>query len=306
MVEANWLEISLVVDGELAEAVAEVLDRFVLDGVVIESGFRQADDAEAGTPTGPVRVFGYLFLDAHTDDKKQRIEEGLWHLGQIRPIPQPTYRIIENEDWMAAWKKHYMPLSIGRRLMIEPVWMDTPDTERIKIKIDPGMAFGTGTHPSTQLCLEHLEEVVQNGDTVIDVGCGSGILSIAAIKLGAEKALSVDIESPAIKNTESNARANSVLENIVIGLGSVREINEFMFSIQNAPIVVANILAPIIIRLFTEGLGDLVSSKGTLILAGILDRQEESVIQAAQKSGFRHLGSKSSADWVSPIFQKLK
>ena len=226
MGKASWLEISMLVDGELAEAVAEVLDRFVLDGVVLESGVKQADDSEVGTPCGPVRVFGYLFIDPHTEDKKKRIEEGLWHLSQIRPIPEPAYRIVEDEDWMAAWKKYYMPLSIGKRFLIEPVWMNTPDSDRIKIKIDPGMAFGTGTHPSTQLCLEHLEDVVKGGDTIIDVGCGSGILSIAAIKLGAQKALGVDIENPAIKNTEINARANGVLDKIEVGLGSVQEINE--------------------------------------------------------------------------------
>lgn len=306
MGKANWLEISLYVDGELAEAVAEVLDRFVLDGVVIESGVKQADDAETGTPAGPMHVFGYLFIDAHTEEKKKRIEEGLWHLGQILPIPEPSYRIIEDEDWMAAWKKYYLPISIGKRFMIEPVWMDTADTDRIKIKIDPGMAFGTGTHPSTQLCLEHLEEIIKGGEDFIDIGCGSGILSIGAIKLGASKALGVDIENPAIKNTQINAKANGVLKKIEVGLGSVQEINDLKFSIQSAPVVAANILAPIIIRLFGEGLGDLVSSRGILILAGILDRQEESVIQAAQKAGFKYLRSKSISDWVSPIFQKIK
>ena len=134
---------------------------------------------------------------------------------------------------MAAWKKHYHPIPIGKRLLILPAWIDM-DTGRgaSPVRIDPSMAFGTGTHPTTQLCLELEETWVQPGEPVIDVGCGSGILSIAALKLGASRALAVDIDTAAIRSTRENGQANGVLEQIETGLGSVDEIRCGQFGLQ--------------------------------------------------------------------------
>ncbi len=304
MVEKNWLEVSLTVNGELAEAVAEVLDRFVSNGVVIESKVKHLNASDMGTEESNVRVVGYLFMDAQLEEKRSRLEEALWHLGQIQPLPPAHYQTIVDEDWMVAWKKNYHPIMVGRKLQIIPAWLEAPDPGRISIKIDPSMAFGTGTHPSTQLCLEHLEDCTLPGQSVIDVGCGSGILSIAAIKLGASHALGVDIESPAIKNTKENARINNVEKKIEVGLGSVAEIRTGQFSISLAPVVVVNILAPVIISLFEGGLADLVSSEGTLILAGILDEQFTLVDQVARQNGFHFIEKRNNSDWVSPLYKK--
>ena len=223
----NWLEVSLIVNGELAEAVADVLARFAPNGVMTEQGVKFINDEDEGTATGPITVRAYLPMGEHIEETRQKLEELLYYLGTIQPLPAPTFTPIADQNWMEAWKQHYKPIPIGKRLMILPAWLDSPEQNRIPIKIDPGMAFGTGTHPTTQLCLALMENffelchrrdahrdggseneefgvytgdsllatLAQNDMRVIDVGCGSGILSIAASKLGANQTLGVDIDS---------------------------------------------------------------------------------------------------------------
>lgn len=208
MLDATWMEVSLTVDGELAEAVAEVMARYIPDGVAIESTAIIPDLEGEGQPGGPLRVCGYLPIDERLEETRRRLEEGLWYLGRIRPLPAAEYKPIQEINWVEAWKQHYQPIPIGRRLIIVPAWIELPTQERIPIRIDPGMAFGTGTHPTTQLCLELLEEYLRPGEAIIDMGCGSCILAIAAIKLGASQALGVDIDLQAIPN----ARAKRVCQ----------------------------------------------------------------------------------------------
>lgn len=319
----NWLEVSLNVDGELAEAVADVLARFAPNGVVTEQGVRFANDEDEGTPTGPISVRAYLEVDENLDETRHKLEEALYYLGMIQPLPVPTFTPIADQNWMEAWKVRYQPIPIGKRLMIVPVWMDSPEPGRISIKIDPGMAFGTGTHPTTQLCLELLEAVfdqtVDSGPltvnppstvyclpSVIDLGCGSGILSVAALKLGAEKAIGVDIDEAAIKNSRENADNNEIAEGLlVLGLGSVAEIKEGKFPpFGQAPLVLANILAPVLIRLFDAGMADLVAPGGAIILSGILDHQAADVTASAEKHGLTFVEQRQIADWVAILCKK--
>lgn len=302
--EARWLEVSLSVDGELAEAVAEVLSRYVSQGVVTESGVIYNDAEDEGTPFGPVRVYGYIIVDEHLEETRARLSEALWYLGRIRPLPEPTFRSIEDEDWMAAWKQHYHPIPIGKRLLVLPIWIEQYDPARIPVRIDPSMAFGTGTHPTTQLCLEMVESYARPGMQVIDVGCGSGILSIAALKLGALRALGVDIDPAAVRSTRENAIPNGVLEGLESGVGSVSEILNGQFSLRQAPLVLANILAPVIIRLFDAGLADLAAPGGVMVLSGILDEQAAGVLAAAEKHGLRHLETRHILDWVAIALEK--
>jgi len=299
--EIKWIEISLLVDGELGEAVAEVLDRFTSGGVVVESGVKFMNDEDEGTPNGPVKVYGYLVNDAQIEERRQKVEEALWHLHAIRELPKPEYKPIADENWMAAWKDHYHPIPIGRKLLILPAWIKQEDKTRIAVKIDPSMAFGTGTHPSTQLCLELIEEYTQPGAPVIDIGCGSGILSIAALKMGASRALAVDIDSASVKATGENAESNGVLDKVECGQGSVVEVKGGRYSIKQAPVVLANILAPILIRLFDAGMGDLVEPGGVIILAGILAEQAESVIESAGCHGLTFVEKRQSGDWVALV-----
>lgn len=302
--EQRWLEISLEVDGELAEAVADVITRHTEGGAVVENGVTCLDVDDPGTLLPLVRVFGYLPLDDTLEDRRQRLEESLWFLGRIQPLPEPSYRTIEDQDWMAAWKVHYRPIPIGQRLMVLPAWIEKDDPARIPIHIDPSMAFGTGTHPTTQLCLEMVEKYVRPGQPVIDVGCGSGILSIAALKLGASHALGVDIDPESVKATRENAAFNRVLAGMEIGQGSVEDILEGNFSLRQGPVVLVNILATIILRLFEAGLARLVAEDGMLILSGLLDEQEERIRAAAEADGLRLVERAQMKDWVSLVYQK--
>ncbi|SRR6266540_3857525 len=315
----NWLEVSLVVNGELAEAVADVLARFAYSGVMMEQGVKYNDEEDAGTPTGPITVRAYLEMNDQIEETRQKLEESLYYLGMIQPLPAATYKQIADQNWMEAWKQHYKPILIGERLVIIPAWMDSPDPNRIAIKIDPGMAFGTGTHPSTQLCLELMEKAINdiresrmvdhespnnprisnNDFRVIDVGCGSGILSIAALKLGAKQAIGVDIDAGSVKNSRENADANGVGDEFILAVGSVEEIKNGQFAFDKAPLLVANILAPVIVRLFDAGLADLIEDHGSIILSGILQEQEGRVIKAGQAKGLRMNERRQMGDWVA-------
>ncbi len=308
----NWLEVSLTVDGEMAEAVAEVLARFVPDGVVIESTAIAPDPESEGYPVGPLRVCAYLPVDDQLEETRRRIEESLWYLGRIRPLPAPAFELIRGTDWTAAWKKHYRPVPIGERLIIVPAWLEPPDETRIPIRIDPGMAFGTGTHPTTQLCLELIETRFLRGSgflsvDMFDVGCGSGILSIAALKLAGEfqgevgtgSACGVDTDPDAVEAARENAANNGVADRTEFALGSVAEIKSGIFTVRQAPLVVANILASILMRLLDDGLADLIAPGGVLILSGILEEQVGDMLTKLDEHNLRVIDRRQIEDWVA-------
>ena len=297
----NWLEVSLTVDGELAESVADVFARFAPNGVTTEQGVIYNDADDVGTPNGPITVRAYLEVNEQLEETRQKLEEALFYLGMIRPLPAPVYKEIADQNWMEAWKQYYKPILIGQRLLILPAWLEPSEPDRTVIKIEPGMAFGSGTHPTTQLCLELIENAFDTHQTphVIDIGCGSGILSIAALKLGADKVLGVDIDDESIVKSRENAGINGVGEEFILGLGSVQEIVNGKFEFKKAPLVVANILASVIIRLFDAGMADLMDENGSIILSGILQEQEQSVIEAAQAKGLRMNERRQMGDWVA-------
>ncbi len=299
----SWIEVSLTVDGEMAESVAEVLARYLPDGVVIESTSVSAnmDDSE-GHAVGPLRVFGYIPVDERLEDTRRRIEEGLWYLGRIRPLPEAQFQSIGRVNWAESWKQHYRPIAIGRRLMIVPAWLEAPDPSRIAIRIDPGMAFGTGTHPTTQLCLELLESAADElrGDwNVIDVGCGTAILAIAALLMGARRAVGVDIDADSIHASQDNAQTNATTQQLELGLGSLAEVLAGQYSFSQAPVVFANILAPVLIKLLDEGLDQTLTPGGSLILSGILAEQAGDVQAAAERRHLRLAERKQIGDWVA-------
>jgi len=309
MTQKSWLEISLTVDGEMAESVADAIARYIPDGVVIESTAVSAnmDDSE-GHAVGPLRVFGFIPVDENLEDTRRKIEEALWYLGRIRPLPQAAFRTIQQTNWAEAWKVHYQPIAIGRRLMIVPAWLESLSQDRIPVRIDPGMAFGTGTHPTTQLCLELVEKILEDPQVdpavtdVIDLGCGTAILAIAALKLGARSALGVDIDPEAVDAAAENARTNGINIGLELAEGSLATILAGRFGLRAAPLVLANILAPVLERLLDEGLAGLVTPAGSLVLSGILAEQSAGVEAAARRTGLRLAEKRQSGDWVALHF----
>jgi ribosomal protein L11 methyltransferase len=308
----RYLEVSLIVDGEMAEAASEVLSRFAPNGIVIESTHIQPDPHGEGHPTGPLRVCAYLPVDEQVEDKRRRLEQALWHLGFVRSLPEPQFRSIEEADWAESWKKHFQPIEIGDRLLVVPPWVEIQDPFRLVVRIDPGMAFGTGSHPSTQMCLAMIADWFNSqpptlpleAPTLIDLGCGSGILAIAALKLGASFALGVDLDPQAVQAARHNAQANDVAERLDLQVGSLAEILVGHFSLHSANLVVANILAPVLVRMLSEGLGKLLNPEGVLVLAGILDEQAAEVIAAARNQGLLLVAEQHMGDWVSLGFRR--
>jgi ribosomal protein L11 methyltransferase len=298
----HWLEISLEVDGELAEAVAEVLSRFIPSGVVVEST-AVAVSGEGGQASGPLRVCGYLPMDGQVDEVRQQIEEALWYLGRIQSLPAPVFTQLENADWSEAWKKNFRPLEIGQRLLISPSWITPVKGDRQIIYIDPGMAFGTGTHPTTQLCLQLVEEFVKPGKYVIDLGCGSGILALAALKLGAGHALGVDTDPDALRVAAENARRNGLAARLTLREGSLDSILQQKAGLRQAPLVLVNILAPVIIRLLGGELGSLLAPGGHLVLSGILEEQVDSVVAAMHSNGISLIKQEQKGDWAALVGQ---
>ncbi len=296
------MEVTLECSGELAEAVAEVFARYCPEGVVLDNVTRYDAEKHEHIPTGMMRVAAYLPQDDELESKKRSLEEALWYMGRIVPLPAPEFISIEDQDWMTVWKQNYQPLRVGKSWLILPAWLELPEGEtRRVVRIDPAMAFGTGTHPSTQLCLLAIEDTIRPGQPVIDLGCGSGILSIAALKAGASQALAVDIDEQAVSATHANARINAIDEKVEAVQGSLADILTGKYSLQQAPLVLANILAPVLIRLFDEGLADLIAPGGKLVLAGILENQAEDVLSAARARGLDLIAKYQQEDWVGLV-----
>ncbi|HET60600.1 MAG TPA: 50S ribosomal protein L11 methyltransferase [Chloroflexi bacterium] len=301
--EARWLEVTIYVDGEAAEAVCELFARYAENGVACEQGVEYDASEEHATAVGPVKVSAYIAVEQDLDHIRHKIDEGLYYIGRIVDLPQATYRWVEDQDWMQVFRSYYRPIEVGENLLILPAWAEY-NGDRIAVRIDPSMAFGTGTHPTTQLSMAMLERFIKGGEAVIDVGCGSGVLSVTAILLGANKALGVDVDAPAIQATRDNAERNGVLAQIEVAKGSVAEILAGAYSLRQAPVVVANILAPILLRLFDAGMADLVEPGGVLLLAGLLDTQRDSLVARAEQAGLALLDETSINDWVALALRK--
>lgn len=284
----------------MAEAVADIFARFAPGGVVIQStAIAHTWTYDPGSPSGPLRVCAYLENDSAIEDTRARLEQGLGYLNMIRPLPAPEYRTIEDQNWMEAWKERYRPIPVGERLLILPAWAKTDPAGRLPIRIDPGMAFGTGTHPTTQLSLLHLERYTLLGQPLFDIGCGSGILSIAAHRLGAVPILGVDVSEDAIRNARQNAALNGIPEAIQFAAGSVTGVLAGEFGLAQAPVVAANILAHILVRLLDEGLATLVAPGGILLLSGILREREDEMHAALARHRLAIEDRIQMDDWVA-------
>ncbi len=294
----KWIEVSLRADGESAEALAELLGRFGHQGVSLEQDGIPPDtwDESDIPPAEYLILRAYFPADDKLEEKKRQLESALGHMRLMYPMPRPTYRQLEAKDWAEAWKAHYQPLRIGQRLLIRPLWIAPEPTEReIEIALDPGMAFGTGTHPTTQLCLEALEELLLPGQDVLDLGSGSGILSIAAAKLGARRVLALDIDPIAAQATSQNAEANGVSDRVIAREGSLESV---LPSARRFDLVIVNILARVILQLAERGLGQLPRPGGRALFSGIIDSQADEVEAALQRAGLETMARRQRGDWI--------
>lgn len=300
-----WLEASIICSGELAEAVAEVFSRFSPDGVVMNSVTRYDSLGHEEVPTGNMQVVAYFPQDESTESLRNQLEQAIWHMSQIVPLDPIEYQLVLDQNWMEAWKANYKPLKIGRNLIVLPAWVDPALAEnRIPIIISPDMAFGTGTHPSTQLCMLALEKYGVKEMNVIDIGTGSGILSIEAAKLGAERILGVDNDPDAIPSAINNAALNGVADKIVFEVGTHTDVLKRTDGLNQSPRVIANILSPILANMLSTGLSELISPSGLLFLGGVLDHQAQSLADLARSLGLSLRETLQQEDWVVLVLHK--
>ena len=248
--ERTWYELSVEADNEAVEPVSELFARYGFnEGVAIDEPYVQDGDGD-NLEIDLDRPFTVRTYIADTDFRPETIEhirQALWHLGQLRSIGELKVASLQEEDWANAWKSHFNVHRIGNRVVIRPPWQEyEPVGDEVVVELDPGMAFGTGLHPSTRLSILGVEQVVHAGDTVFDVGTGSGILAIAALKLGASHADCVDVESVAVRATRENAGRNGVAHLVSVEPGSAGEGEPFQGEYD---VVLANIIARILIDL---------------------------------------------------------
>ncbi len=290
-------------DIEAVEAVSEILGRVATAGTSVEPAFELTDEGLGARvdPSRPAIVRAYLpARDAAAQARAiAEVGEALGHLQAfgLRPIGELTTRIVNEDDWAEAWKVHFPVLRVGRRLVIRPTWRRhrrAPDD--VVLALDPGMAFGTGLHPTTRLCLAAVESLADRGRIdrarVLDVGCGSGILAIAALKLGAARALGVDTDEIAVDATLANAARNRVARRLRARHGSLPS-GDGPFDV-----VLANLIASLLVALAGD-LRDELRGGGTLLASGIFVDREAEVRAAFEAVGLEVVARSAEGEWIA-------
>lgn len=310
----KWSEISVHTTQEAIEAVANILHEAGASGVVIEDPndltrdwgdqFGEIYELDpADFPEEGVLVKAYLPVNSFLGETVESIKEAINNLLLFDiDLGHGTVSLTEvnEEEWATAWKKHYHPVRITNRIVITPTWVDyQPETEdELIIELDPGMAFGTGTHPTTVMCIQAIEKYMTHGAQVIDVGTGTGVLSIAAAKLGANHIQSLDLDEQAVKIAKLNAKLNKV--------GDVIETkqNNLLYGITGSvDLVVANILAEVIVR-FVDDAYAVLQEQGHFIVSGIIQAKEAMVRVGLEQAGFTVIDQYQIEDWVALIAKK--
>ncbi len=280
-----WLEVLLTVGQDMAELAADILRRQTDRGVAME-------------PAGEKEVLlrAYLPVDRGVDEAKARLEMALHALS---PELLPAYRPVKEEDWAKAWKAHYHPIRIGKHFLIRPSWVEVePEPDDIVITLDPGMAFGTGTHPSTQLCLEAIEGHIWPGLRALDLGCGSGILAIAVALSGASRVYALDIDPVAVEVAEENVRRNGVQDKVTVLHGTLSSLTG---SSRHFDLVLVNITADVIVQMCAQHLGMVVRPDGWLVASGFVTEQEETVTQALAQTDLEVVTRYQKEEWVAVL-----
>jgi ribosomal protein L11 methyltransferase len=301
----DWEQVSIEVDQQLADQLAALLEEILPLGLVQEKVYHDLFPHELDQYQGPVRLYGY-YPSENSQDILNKITTLFERSGQGSLINRLKYSPLENQNWATAWQSRYQPIPIGKSLIIVPTWLKNPDPKRIPLWMDPGMAFGSGTHPTTQISLALLEKSLLKSipREMIDVGCGSGILTIAAVKLGVNKALGLDIDPDAIQISSANAQTNGVSDAATFRKGSIKDFLAQKERKEGAFLVVANIIAPILKNLFDEGLGNLVLPGGKMILSGILNEQLPGILLCLEQDGFELDEIIEQEGWVGLIADK--
>jgi ribosomal protein L11 methyltransferase len=298
-----------VADLEAVEAVSEILSRHAPEGVSVEPAFELVDEGLGARvdQTRPATVRAYL-PGADRSAARAALEAARADLGHLRafglrPIGPVEVKVVHEEDWASAWKRHFPVLRVGRRIVIRPTWRrHRAAPGDVVIALDPGMAFGTGLHPTTRLCLLALEgladEGVISGARALDVGTGSGILALAAARLGAASVLGVDTDPIAVESAQANARRNRLVRRIRLRQGTV-EAAEGPFDL-----VLANLIASLLVALAAQLAASLRAgdgspgSGGMLVCSGIFQDRELEVRRALLASGLRVGRRWQESDWV--------
>jgi ribosomal protein L11 methyltransferase len=298
-----WLELAVAADVEAVEAVSEILGRVAPGGTSVEPAFELVDEglgARVDT-TRPSIVRAYLPARdrAAAEQSVAEVSEALGHLQAfgLRPIADVTTRIVHEADWAEAWKAHFPVLRIGSRIVIKPTWRrHRAVADDVVLALDPGMAFGTGLHPTTRLCLAALETLADRGTLegarVLDVGCGSGILAIAAAKLGASSVLGVDTDPIAVEATVANAGRNGLADRIAARQGSLPS-GDARFDV-----VLANLIASLLVTL-APLLRDEMRTGGALLASGIFIDREAEVRTAFDAAGLTVTARTAEGEWVA-------
>jgi ribosomal protein L11 methyltransferase len=304
----HWLELSVQVHPEAVESVSELLSRYSSGGVAIEEPIELIDEGqEYRVQVGkPVNVHAYLPADGSEEAARQQIAEGLWHFASLGAhfVGELRSRIVNEEDWANAWKDYFHVTHIGKRLVIRPSWREyTPQDGEVVIELDPGMAFGTGLHPTTRLCLEEIERYTRPGVRVIDVGTGSGILALAAAKLGAASVYCIDNSTVAVESATENAAINGLSDTITVELGTLDE-ERAKRMVNQFDMVLVNILAHIIGNMAPQ-LAQVTAPGGLLVASGIIEARLQDAEPKLLAAGLQIVDHTMIDDWIALILRKL-
>jgi len=306
----QWAEITVRTTQEATEAVADLFTEAGAAGVIIDDPQLVEQYRGKGvwdycdlpvSPDRDVRVTSYLPVITGWEDQLAELRRKVSLLPAFLDTGpgEITWRLVEEEDWANGWKKYYHPLRIGEKLVIKPSWEDyTPAPQELVIELDPGMAFGTGTHATTTLCMEAMEHYIKPGMSLIDVGTGSGVLAITAAKLGASPVLAVELDPMAVRVATENVRANHVAAQVEIRQGDLLQSVS-----QAADVVVANIVADVIIGM-VPAVSAVLKPHGLFIASGIIDERLEDVKTAIGGAGLFAVGVRQRDGWASIVARK--
>ena len=295
----RWLELTVEADAEAVEAVSEVLGRVAAGTAVRPTRLIRDPDDELSAredPTAPYEVTAHIPEDEAAHAAVDATERALWHLQAfgLRPVGELRVRSVEDTDWLERWKEGYAPQRIGR-VVVVPSWLEAElGTDEVAIRLDPGMAFGTGLHPTTRACLALLQGMGPMPSRALDVGSGSGILALAALRLGAGGVDCLDTDAEAVRATLANAAANGLADRVTAKLGSLPEAP----AAEPYPLVLANLVAAVLVELAPR-LEAHLAPGGALLASGIIEGRTEEVVAAFEAAGLVVEERLDDGEWVS-------